>query len=214
MLGALALQVVCSAVAAWLAAGWWTAAVCDTLVAAYLAALTLRPTWRPLLARLMVIGLVAGVLELGTDFAGQRVAHSLVYPAAEPALWASPIYMPLSWMVVLTQLGYLAWRLGGLAPRPLPRWAGGALVALWGAINIPFYEEMAYHAGWWRYRPVLPLGHTPLYVLLFEGLVAAALPLVIARLARAPWRAVVFRGIVVGLWMPWAALFAWLVLGR
>jgi hypothetical protein len=83
-----------------------------------------------------------------------------------------------------------------------------------GAINVPFYEEAAYHAGWWRYAPtILHLGHTPAYVLLFEGLVAAALPLLTLGLLKLRWRSVALRGAMLGLWMPCAALLAWLLLG-
>jgi hypothetical protein len=79
---------------------------------------------------------------------------------------------------------------------------------------VPFYEEAAYHAGWWRYAPtVLHLGHTPAYVLLFEGLVAAALPLLTLSLLRLRWPMIAVRGALLGLWMPCAALLAWLLLG-
>jgi hypothetical protein len=116
-------------------------------------------------------------------------------------------------MVTLTQIGYLAWRLGTLAPRP-PRWAAIPLTGLWGAVNIPFYEEMAFHAGWWRYAAAPELGHTPFYVMLFEGLLVAPLPLLLARLEARGWRGVALRGVALGLWAPWTALFTWLLIGR
>jgi hypothetical protein len=197
-----------------LAVGWITAALIDALALVYLVALLARPAWRPLVGRLMLLGLVAGILELFTDAAGHQFAHSLFYPQGQPLLWDSPFYMPLSWMIVLTQLGYLAWRLAGLLPgRRLP-WRAILLAGLAGAVNVPFYEEAAYHAGWWRYAPtVLHLGHTPTYVLLFEGLVAAALPLLTLGLLRLRWPMVTARGAILGLWMPCAALLAWLLLG-
>ncbi len=133
--GLLALMVACHLVAARLAAGPITAVLTDALAGIYLLALTLRPAWRPLVSRLLLLGLVAGILELFTDAAGESVAHSLVYPAGGPMLWASPLYMPFSWMIVLTLLGYLGWRLRGL----LPLWLGIAITGLWGALNIPFY---------------------------------------------------------------------------
>jgi hypothetical protein len=200
--------------AALLARGWITAALIDTLALVYLAVLLARPTWRPLVGRLMLLGLVAGILELFTDAAGHQFAHSLFYPQDQPLLWDSPFYMPLSWMIVLTQLGYLAWRLAGLLPgRRLP-WRASLLTGLAGAVNVPFYEEAAYHAGWWRYAPtVLHLGNTPAYVLLFEGLVAAALPLLTLGLLKLHWRSVALRGAILGLWTSCAALLAWLLLG-
>jgi hypothetical protein len=213
MLGSLALMVALHLIAAALGAGWLTAAGTVALTAAALLAIAARRAWRPLITRLLLLGLVAGVLELFTDFSGQVVARSLIYPPNAPMLWASPIYMPLSWMVTLTQIGYLAWRLDTLAPRP-PRWAAVLLTGLWGAINIPFYEEMAYYAGWWRYATAPALGHTPYYVMLFEGLTVALLPLLVSRLETRGWGGVALRGVALGVWAPWAALFAWLLIGR
>jgi hypothetical protein len=200
--------------AAILARGWITAAAIDAFALVYLLALLARPAWRPLVGRLMLLGLVAGVLELVTDAAGHQFARSLFYPQDQPLLWDSPFYMPLSWTLVLTQLGYLAWRLAGLLPGGRVPWRAILLTGLAGAVNVPFYEEAAYHAGWWRYAPtVLHLGHTPAYVLLFEGLIAAALPLLTLGLLHLRWQLVAMRGAILGLWMPCAALLAWLLLG-
>jgi hypothetical protein len=213
-LALLGLMIVGHVIAALLARGWITAAIIDGIALVYLTVLLARPTWRPLVGRLMLLGLVAGVFELFTDAAGHQFAHSLFYPQGQPLLWDSPFYMPLSWMIVLTQLGYLAWRLAGLQPGGRLPWRAILLTGLVGAINVPFYEEAAYHAGWWRYAPtVLHLGNTPAYVLLFEGLVAAVLPLLTLKLLRLRWPSVVLRGAILGLWMPCAALLAWLLLG-
>jgi hypothetical protein len=210
MIGSLMLSVALDLIWARLHAGWVTAALTDLLVGAYLVALCLRAAWRPLLARLALFGLAAGALELATDAAGKGFAHSLIYPTGEPLLWTSPLYMPLSWMLVLMQVGYLAWRLRALVAMPV----AVTLCALWTGLNIPFYEEMAYHAGWWRYAAAPAIGHTPLYVLLFEALIGASLPLLLGRLERWRWREVLWRGAVAGAWMPAAALASWLLLGR
>ncbi len=168
-------------------------------------------TMRPLLGRLMLAGLIAGICELFTDASGQQVVHSLIYPPGEVTIWASPVYMPLTWMVTLTYIGYLGWRLRGLLG-----WRRATLLCgLLGAIVIPVYEEMAYYGGWWRYEPVhLMLGHTPVYVLLFEGLVVAALPLLSYHIERRPWLEVAALGVIVGGWIAVAALIAWLILGH
>jgi hypothetical protein len=168
-------------------------------------------TMRPLLGRLMLAGLIAGICELFTDASGQRVVHSLIYPPGEVTIWASPLYMPLTWMVTLTYMGYLGWRLRGLLG-----WRMAILLCgLLGAIVIPVYEEMAYYGGWWRYEPVhLMLGHTPVYVLLFEGLVVAALPLLGYHIERRPWLEVAALGVIAGGWIAAAALIAWLILGH
>jgi hypothetical protein len=121
--------------------------------------------------------------------------------------------MPISWMVTLAWLGYLAVRLHTLSPSP-PLWLSVILTGLAGAITVPFYEEMAYYAGWWRYVPIHALGHTPVYVLGFEGAVAAILPLITAGLLSRSPRYAAMCGIAVGVWMPLAAFLAWISLGR
>lgn len=223
MLGLLTLLVTCHVAAAILAAGWRTAALTDLLGTAYLALwLVLRPAWQPVIARLLLFGLIAGVCELATDGAGEQVVHSLSYPTGEPQLWRSPIYMPVSWMLVVSLLAYLGWRLWQLAPglpgvhrMPLPSAVAVVFTGLSGALVVLFFEETASYAGWWGYAPTrLMVGHTPAYVVLFEGMLAALLPLLAANLSALRWRAVVLRGVALGAWMPVAALVAWLVLGR
>ncbi|HZS75424.1 MAG TPA: hypothetical protein VFA41_02325 [Ktedonobacteraceae bacterium] len=191
---------------------WWYVGAVDVFLALYwLAFVVAWKEARTLLGRFMLAGLIAGICELFTDASGHYVVHSLIYPVGEWMLWASPIYMPLSWVVILTHLGYVGWRL-----RALPGLRPAMLVCgLWGAIQIPLYEEMAYYGGWWRYTPThLMLGHTPAYVLLFEGLIVACLPLLYDRIERRSWLQVTVIGIVLGAWMPFAALAAWLLLGH
>lgn len=203
----------CEAAMAMLRAGWPSAVAVDTASLVALLAFCWVREWRPILSRLLVLGMTAGVFELFTDASGERVVHSLLYPAHEPTIWASPIYMPIAWTIVLTELGYLAWRASSLFPTLSTRGVV-ALCALVGAVTVPFYEEMAYYAGWWRYAGAPHLGHTPLYVILFEGLIAAILPFVTARLARRGFLYAVIMGVIVGVWMPLVALIAWLLLGR
>jgi len=215
MLVSLAIGITCDATAAILHAGWVSSAAITLGMSALLGVYATRRAWRPLLARLLVFGLIAGLLEIGTDAAGERVVHSLSYPA-QPMLWDSPVTMPLAWMVTLAQIGYLAWRLSSQRPQglQLPLWAASALLFAWGALNIPLYEELAYYANWWRYAAAPHIDHTPLYVLLFEGLVCAALPWLLVDVTRRSWRAVAVRALILGVWTPWAALIAWLIIGR
>lgn len=210
MLGALVLMIALHIVAALLSAGWPTAALTDAIVGGYLLALALNVARRVVLARLMVLGAIAGLLELATDAAGEGFARSLVYAPGGPFIWASPAYMPLSWTIVLTLFGYLAWRLSPYVPLPVAM----TICGVWAGLNIPFYEEMAFHAGWWRYAAAPAWGHTPLYVMLFEALIGASLPVLVRGMERASWRGMVLRGAAEGAWMPVAALAAWLLLGR
>src|SRR5437879_10145140 len=95
---------------------WWYVGTIDLFLSGLLLLLVISMrTMRPLLGRLMLAGLIAGICELFTDASGQQVAHSLIYPAGELTLWTSPAHMPLSWMVILTPLGSLARRLPALA---------------------------------------------------------------------------------------------------
>lgn len=189
---------------------WWYVGLIEVFLSLYLFCWLFARGIRPLLGRLLLASFIAGICELFTDASGQYVAHSLIYPVGALTLWTSPLYMPLSWMVILTYLGYIAWRL-----RVLLGWRRASLLsAILGAIQIPIYEELAYYGNWWRYKPVhLMLGHTPVYVLLFEGLIVAALPLLYDRIERRAWKQVALIGVVVGAWMPVAALVAWLLTG-
>ncbi len=210
MMAYVALQVSAHALAAHQAAGWQSAYIVDAICIVFLVVLivTVREA-RPLLWRLFIVGGIAGVCELFTDYAGQRIIPSLSYPAHEPFIWTSPAYMPIAWLVVLTPLGYLAWRAASLFGR---RWAV-PLTAIAGAILVPFYEEMAFRAGWWRYVPNHNIAHVPAYVILFEGLVVAVLPNLLRRMEQFSLRGLCIRGIIIGVWMPVAALLAWLTLG-
>lgn len=191
---------------------WWYVGFIDILLTALLVLLLIcMRIFRPLLGRLMLVGLIAGICELVTDASGQYVVHSLIYPVRELTIWTSPLYMPLSWLVTLTYLGYISWRLRGLL-----EWRIAILLCgLIGAIDIPLFEEISYYGGWWRYVPThLMFGHTPVYVALFEGLVVASLPLLFYRLERRSWIETGLLGVVIGIWMAISALVAWLLLGH
>ena len=181
------------------------------LTALLLLFLLFMRTFRPLLSRLMVASLVAGICELFTDASGQYFVHSLIYPIGELTIWTSPLYMPLSWLVTLTYLGYIGWRLRALLGLRFAILVCGLL----GAIDIPLFEEISYYGGWWRYEPTrIMLGHTPAYVALFEGFIVAVLPLLFDRLERRTYLETIILGFIIGIWMAIAALTAWLLLGH
>lgn len=214
VLGSVALSVTGNLISARLAAGWPTSVALTAAVGIYFAGLSLNASWRVLLGRLFLVGFTAGVVELFTDAAGEGVVHSLSYPAGEPMIWASPFYMPLAWALVLMQLGYFGWRLRGLVGPQLSIWGAVAIAALGGALLVPFDEEMAFHAGWWQYAPAPGIGHTPFYVVLFEGAIAAVLPLILFHIERRRVSYAVAVGLILGAWMPCAALASWLLIGR
>ncbi len=124
------------------------------------------------LLRLLLFGGAFGAVELIADWLCIRFTHTLDYtPARSALLFASPWWMPLAWMVVAAQIGFF----GALA---VFRWGlvrGATAAALLGAINIPFYEEMAFHCHWWRYLNCVLWGHTPPYLIVAEGIIGLAL---------------------------------------
>lgn len=150
------------------------------------------------LARLLLFGLGLGATELAADALCVRYTGTLDYSVAHsPLLGLSPFWMPTAWLVVAAQIGYLGRRMMAR----LGTAAGMVMTALLGAVNIPFYEEMAYHAHWWRYAHCRMLGHTPLYIIVAELLIGLTLgPLAAwAMRAGATWRDAAAAGLIGGL---------------
>jgi len=150
------------------------------------------------LARLMLFGLVFGLVELIADALCVRFTDTLDYSVARSAmLGLSPVWMPTAWMIVGAQIGFLgAWLMDSLGPL-----RGILLTAVFGAINIPFYEEMAFHAHWWRYEKCRMIGHTPIYIIVAELLIGAALGPLVRQVLRedAGWRTALWAGALAGL---------------
>ena len=165
------------------------------------------------LARLLLFGFGLGIVELLADALCIRFTGTLDYTAAHsPMLWLSPFWMPTAWMVVAAQIGYLGHRLIAR----LGTAQGMALTALLGAVNIPFYEEMAYHAHWWQYRHCRMLGHTPLYIIAAEMVIGLTLgPLAIRAMhANASWGHALVAGLVGGLSTIWGGLIGYGLMER
>lgn len=160
------------------------------------------------MARLLLFGLGLGMVELAADALCIRFTRTLDYSVAHsPLLGLSPFWMPTAWMIVAAQIGYLGRRLIaklGILP-------GMAATALLGAVNIPFYEEMAYHAHWWQYQDCRRIGHTPLYIIVAELVIGLTLgPLAIrAMQSDANWRNAALAGLVGGLSTIWGGLIGY-----
>ncbi len=149
-------------------------------------------------ARLLLFGLGLGAVELIADALCIRYTRTLDYSVARsPMLGLSPFWMPTAWMVVAAQIGYLGRRL----ILRFGMFRGIGLTAVLGAVNIPFYEEMAYHAHWWHYQNCRMLGHTPIYIILAELIIGLTLgPLAIyAMRTGATWRDATLAGLIGGL---------------
>jgi len=151
-----------------------------------------------LLGRFVIFGLAVGITELAAD-AGlvDYTRNARLFSGRRPMIWRSPLWMPLAWEVVALQFGYIGLRLWERFGR-----SGLLLVALLGAINIPFYEEMARRIHWWQYSPESFRGmvsFTPWYIILGEFGIALAFALLARRLRLGSWRAAVVAGIAGGL---------------
>jgi len=180
-------------------AGWISAALITVIVYAAYAGYAIR-FQDGLLARLVVMGTLAGLLELPADRWLVDVTHTLVYAPGEPLLVRSPIYMPGAWAGVLVPVGYVGW----LASRRFGLAGGSALAALFGAAYVPVYEVLAYYAGWWSYRDTPMLGRAPFYIVIGEGLFGLVLPLALRGAQRRGLGWSVIAGALVGLWI-WPA---------
>jgi len=141
--------------------GWTALVVMALLIIAW--ALTKSPR----LAWLLIFGLVAGVLELWSDWLHVEQLGTLVYTDyfGFPLL-ASPAYMPIGWWLTSVQFGYLALRLSDR----WPRWTAVALITVLGMALPPWYEEFAAPAKAWYYTPSrFMLSHTPLWIVFTYG---------------------------------------------
>ncbi|HZL78651.1 MAG TPA: hypothetical protein VFC17_07335 [Candidatus Limnocylindrales bacterium] len=148
-----------------------------------------------LIARLMVFGLAVGFVELPADAWLVLHTRTLNYSiGGGPMLWCSPAWMPLAWEVVAVQFGYLGLRLwerfGGF---------GLLLIGGLGAVNIPYYEEMARRIHWWTYSGCRMISFTPYYIVLGEAGIAVALTLLAVQLRRGTWKKAAIAGLVGGL---------------
>lgn len=144
-----------------------------------------------LLGRFILFGLVVGLAELPADAWLVDYTRTLDYSiGGGPMLWRSPLWMPLAWEIVAVQFGYLGLRLWERFGR-----VGLGIIALLGAINIPFYEEMAKRIHWWQYNGCRLFSSTPYYIILGEFGIALVFALLARNVQRGSW----FTAIVAGL---------------
>jgi hypothetical protein len=128
--------------------------------------------------RLLELGMVAGMLELLIDWGLIHWVRNgqLVYSGNDVVLLGSPIWMPLAWACVIVDMGYAMLRGFGLLRQHMSWRAaavlGSLLVGASAGILVGFYENFAYWAGWWEYRPAhfMISAHCPLYIPLGEAL--------------------------------------------
>jgi len=148
-----------------------------------------------LMARFILFGLVVGFCELAADAWLVDYTRTLDYSiGGGPMLWRSPMWMPLAWDVVAVQFGYIGLRLS-------ERFGGKGLlgIALLGAINIPFYEEMAKRIHWWQYAGCRMVSNTPYYIIVGEFGIALAFAILARTLRRGGFGVALFAGLLGGI---------------
>ena len=144
-----------------------------------------------LLARFLLFGVVVGLAELAADAWLVDYTRTLDYSiGGGPMIWRSPLWMPLAWEVVAVQFGYIGLRLWERFGK-----TGLLMIGLLGAINIPFYEEMARRIHWWQYSGCRMISFTPWYIILGEFGIALVFALLARTLRRGSWRQAVIAGI-------------------
>jgi len=109
--------------------------------------------------------------------------------------------------VVAVQFGYIGLRLWERFGK-----TGLLMIGLLGAINIPFYEEMARRIHWWQYSPESVRGmisYTPWYIIVGEFGIALVFVLLARTLRRDSWRVAVVAGVAggVSIFVCYAAAF-------
>jgi Domain of unknown function (DUF6989) len=151
-----------------------------------------------LLARFLFFGVVVGLTELAADAWLVDYTRTLDYSiGGGPMIWRSPLWMPLAWEVVAVQFGYIGLRLWERFGK-----TGLLMIGLLGAINIPFYEEMARRIHWWQYSPESVRGmisYTPWYIIVGEFGIALTFALLARILRRDSWGVAVVAGVAGGI---------------
>lgn len=167
--------------------------------------------WRRdgVLKRWLVLGFVAGWIEISTDAWLVRTTATLVYPKGEPMVWDSPVYMPFAWTIVLVQLGIVG---GWLARRMSMLKATLACAALGGSM-IPVYEALAFSARYWWYQDTPMLIHAPLYIIVSEFLLSLPLVWMYRKALTRPLAFSGLLGLALGLWMIPSVWIAWQLVG-
>jgi hypothetical protein len=148
-----------------------------------------------LLGRFLLFGIAVGFSELPADAWLVDYTRTLDYSiGGGPMIWRSPLWMPFAWEVVAIQFGYIGLRLWERFG-----WVGLLTIGLLGAINIPFYEEIARRIHWWQYNGCRMVSFTPWYIILGEFGIALVFALLARSLRRSSWYIAVVSGVVGGL---------------
>jgi hypothetical protein len=193
-------------VAAWkLGWGWPAVAILTFALIGIFCFLAWR--WHdPILSRLLLFGVPVGISTLPCDAWAMVRVDTLCYPHSAPWIWDSAFYMPFAYIPMMAMLGWMGcWA--------LEKW--GLLVAsvlcfVLGSVNIPLWEYLAQHAGYWLWggcsRGILDV---PLWVIASEGALTATLPLFLKGFLNRSAGVVIALGFAEGLWIWVSSHVAW-----
>jgi hypothetical protein len=165
-------------------------------------------TQNPLVIRLLIFGTLAGILELAADHYLVDTIDSLVYPANEPMIWSSPLYMPFAWSNILLQLGFV----GILITRKWGIIKASIALGIAGGMYIPAYEHLAKDAGWWWYNSnTSMILNAPVYVIVCEALISLSLPAMLYYSSHHNLRRTAYAGLLEGVWIFLSAVIAFTI---
>ena len=158
----------------------------------------------------LVFGIVSGFAELLADYWLVKGINDLTYAGTEPMLVVSPAYMPFAWAVILTQIGYIGWRLA----KQIKLLKASLIVGLIGGIIIPFYEHSAKGAGWWFYNDwTHEFWNAPYYIILGEALICLVLPWIFQKIENKKWLLALGFGLLNGIWILASYYISYLLVG-
>lgn len=158
----------------------------------------------------LLFGLVTGFSELLADYWLVKGINDLVYASPEPMLVASPAYMPFAWAVILTQIGFIGWRLATLFNLV----KASIIVGIMGGVIIPFYEHSAKGAAWWVYNDwAHEFWNAPYYIILGEALICLVLPWVFLKIEQKKWLLALGLGLLHGIWIFISYYLSYLLVG-
>ena len=187
--------------------GWVPPTLANPLIVLAFAAAAVRGRERALVA-LLAVALASALVELAIAdpaFVQRDVLH---YDAGGPFVVDSPLYMPISWVYIVVQMGVIALWLTerfGLGRASL-------IMAVTGGLNGPTYEFLAQYANWWTYTNCWLVAGVPVFVIASEAAIGASLPLVASQALRRSLPAAGAIGGLLGVFM-WASAelaFAWI----
>ena len=192
---------------AWFVWGWQGAMLLSVVLLLLFGSHVVR-TGDAFVRKLLVMGTLYGVFVLLSDWVCV-VYGGLVYTPEGPFTLQSPLYMGLSAVSAVVQMGNMAW----LLDRSRGLLFSALVTGLVGSIYMPFYEYFAKAGNLWIYQDVpMVLDTVPHYIILCEFLICVSMPVIIRQVVLRPTAWAVPLGALQGaIVVASAALSCWLL---